>query len=448
MMTTCDAKSMMSCLQSVFETADQHKNNWPDWLKELKSKNANSFLEAGLPDTKDEDFKYTSLKAFSQTNWQFAEPGAALFEFALPEYSTDSIRIVLVNGRFDRNLSNGSALGLHYCSLRDAILERPEVSDMLDQAKSHSTQVVGRTIEPDRYPFGELNTACFVDGVFIEIEEDCKIGSIIEIVHVASTGAFPSLSTPRILVHAQKNSQSKIIETYITDENCQDAVISVTECFVRENATLEHVRVQDQGEKSYSIAVWQVMQETSSNYVAFNVCFGSTLGRVDQNFWIGGETCETRLDGVVCASNNQILDNHTRLDHAFPHCNSFEIYKQIIKDEATVVFNGKIFVHQDAQKTDAKQTNQALLLSPKATINSKPQLEIFADDVKCTHGATVGQLEDSPLFYMRSRGISEESAQAVLVYAFAAEVLELISEATVSKALETKLYQKLGIDLS
>ena len=160
-----------------------------------------------------------------------------------------------------------------------------------------------------------------------------------------------------------------------------------------------------------------------------------------------GENCTTRLDGVVCAAKEQHIDNHTRLDHAVPNCNSFEIYKQIIAEKATVVFNGKIFVHQDAQKTDAKQTNQALLLSPTATINSKPQLEIFADDVKCTHGATVGQLEDLPMFYMRSRGVSKDEAQAVLVYAFAAEVLEMITIEPVKKALETRLYEKLGIDL-
>ena len=174
------------------------------------------------------------------------------------------------------------------------------------------------------------------------------------------------------------------------------------------------------------------------------MCFGGAIARTDQEIWLGGRHIVTRLDGVVVARGGQLIDNHTRLDHAMPNCNSFEVYKQIVDDEATVVFNGKIFVHQDAQKTDAVQNNAALLLSPKATIDSKPQLEIFADDVKCTHGATVGRIEDTPLFYLRSRGIPIEQATGILVYAFAAEVLELISIPEVRDRLEARLFEKLG----
>ena len=278
---------------------------------------------------------------------------------------------------------------------------------------------------------------------YLHFKAGAMVEPVVEVIHV-STGEGMVLA-PRVLLVADENAAGKVVERYVTDGDGVNLTIPVAEVYMAPNAIVEHVRVQDESVKNYHIGLWEIKQEHDSEYRSYNVAFGGAIGRTDQNIWIGGEHCVTRLDGVVVARGEQLLDNHTRLDHAVPNCNSYEIYKQIIDDKATVVFNGKIFVHQDAQKTDAEQTNQALLLAPSATINSKPQLEIFADDVKCTHGATVGQLEETPRFYMMSRGIPREQADAILVYAFAAEVLELISDETVRETLEARLFEKLEI---
>jgi Fe-S cluster assembly protein SufD len=303
---------------------------------------------------------------------------------------------------------------------------------------------LGKIASTEDHTFAALNTALFEDGVVVHLSKGAEVPEVLEIVHVTEGDAM--IVAPRVLIVAEENSRVQIVETYVTNGNATSVTIPVTEVVVHPYANVEHVRVQDEAVTNHHIALWQVHQHRDSEYRSYNVAFGASLGRTDQNIYLDGEHIVTRLDGVVVANGDQLLDNHTKLDHAKPNCNSFEIYKQIVDDRATVVFNGKIFVHQDAQKTDAKQTNQALLLSPTATIDSKPQLEIFADDVKCTHGATVGQLEELPLFYMKQRGVPHEQAQAILVYAFAAEVLELISNDEVKHNLEARLFTKLGIE--
>lgn len=417
----------------------------PAWLRESRQKAFDAYLAHGAPTTKREEWKYTSLREVLEANWTAGEPGPAVFERDLPAFSEGSVRVVLVNGRFDRNLSGGAEpAGLQVASLRDALSEG-WVEARLGRAEPDTTRTVDRELRPDFHVFGSLNTATFEDGVAIRVAAGTVVEPIVEIVHI-STGAGQMFS-PRLLIEVEAGASVRFVETYVTDGTGATLTLPVTEVFVASGANVEHVRFQDEGDEATHIGLWQTRQEAESEYRSYNVCFGSRLARVDQGVWLGGERTVTRLDGVVCANGRQHIDNHTRLDHAMPHGESFEIYKQIVDDEATVVFNGKIFVHQDAQKTDAKQTNQALLLSPKATIDSKPQLEIFADDVKCTHGATVGQLEDLPLFYMRQRGVPKSEAEAVLVYAFAAEVLELVSIDDVRLALERRLYEKLGVDL-
>ena len=428
----------------------------PGWRRELKALAFESHRALGIPTTKREEWKYTPLRGLTERRWTPGEPGPAVFQQELPRHDPNSVRVVLVNGRFDRNLSESGTPspvtgegagggGLTAKSLRDALTEDEAlVRPWLGQVRPRTTQAVSREIKPDSHTFAELNTVVFEDGLFLRLQGE--IAPLVEIVHV-STGEGQAFA-PRVLILAEEGSRARIVETYVSDGTGPTFILPVTEVIVKEGAHLEHVRVQDESPESFHIANWQTHQAPRSEYHSYNVCYGAALARVDQGIWLDGEDTVTRLDGVVCASGDQHIDNHTRLDHAFPNGNSFEIYKQVVDDRATVVFNGKIFVHQDAQKTDAKQTNQALLLSPTATIDSKPQLEIFADDVKCTHGATVGQLEDLPLFYMRSRGVPKQQAEAVLVYAFAAEVLELITHEGVRQSLEKRLYEKLGVDLT
>ena len=428
-------------LGPLLEQAERLQKTGPAWLQEQRKSALRSFQEHGVPTQKNEEWKYTALRGFAETSWKVAQGSGSV---DVSHFVEGSIRIVLVNGRLTAEGIQGSDQQVRIGSLSDSVGESV-LAKHQGKAVGEPTYPEGRVIQSDVYPFGELNTALFEDAVVIEVIGLCE--KVIEIVHVQS-GESSDLSFPRVLVTMAPNSGAKIVESYVSSSDNACATIAVTEVFVGEGANLEHIRVQNQSDRSLHIGLWQTKQERDSTYTAYNVCFGSQLARLDQTIWIGGENCTTRLDGVVCANGDQHIDNHTRLDHRVPNCNSFEIYKQVVDDSATVVFNGKIFVHQDAQKTDAKQTNQALLLSPKATIDSKPQLEIFADDVKCTHGATVGQLEDLSMFYMRSRGVPQEQAQAVLVYAFAAEVLELVSIEPVRKGLERRLYEKLGVDLT
>lgn len=414
--------------QGLVQAAETIADQSADGLAGLRRSALTAFENHGVPTPKHEEWKYTPLREIAGINWKLAEPGPAVFSFE-PTRFCDSVRVVIVNGRFDRNLSQIPAQsGVTVASLRDVLSEG---------------QTCGQSVDLGSFPFAALNTALFQDGVTISLDEGIEAAEPIEILHI-SVGDN-ELVAPRVVVSVAANAKVKIVEQYLSDGTGSTLTIPVTEVALGEGAEVEHVRVQDEATHCTHIGLWQTTLAASSSYSSYNIAFGAGLGRLDQNIVLEGENIHVRLDGVVVASGAQTLDNHTKLDHALPNCNSFEVYKQIVGDEATVVFNGKIFVHQDAQKTDAKQTNQALLLSPKATINSKPQLEIFADDVKCTHGATVGQLEDTPLFYMRSRGLPKDQAQAMLVYAFAAEVLELIDVPGVTEKLESRLFTKLGM---
>lgn len=404
----------------------------PDFLRDLRARAKTIYQESGVPTPRNEEWKYTPLRSIAGVDWRSGEPGPAVFDREPLRLADSPIRIVLVNGRFDRNLSEiPTTPGLTAMSLRDAIYERPEVAAQL-----------GSVAAIDEHPFAALNTAAFQDGLYLHFRAGAAIEPNVEIVHV--TAGEGMVIAPRILIVAEEAAVGTIVEQYASETGARNLTIPVTEALIGKGANIEHVRFQDESEESFHIGLWESKQQEGSEYRAYNVAFGGSIARLDQNIELDGRHITTRLDGVVVARGQQLIDNHTRLDHAKPDCNSFEIYKQVIDDEATIVFNGKIFVHQDAQKTDAKQTNQALLLSPKATINSKPQLEIFADDVKCTHGATVGQIDETFRFYMRTRGIPKEQAEAILVYAFAAEVLELIADETVRRRLEDRLYEKLG----
>lgn len=405
----------------------------PEWLRALRVHALEIVERQGIPTPKNEEWKYTPLREVAERAWTAPEPGPAVFDFDLPFVVDGSLRVVLVNGRLDRNLSDFRAVaGLTITSLFDALNTGDELQDWLGQAA-----------KIENHPFAALNTVLFRDGIVIRIARGAMIEPVIEIVHVVA--AEGQASAPRVLVIAEEGSVAKIVERYVSAENVATLNLPVTESFIAADANIEHVRVQDESEEANHIGLWEARQERNSTYLAYNVAYGGRLARLDHSIFIGGEHATTRLDGVAVAHGEQLIDNHTNLDHAVSNCGSFEVYKQIIDDQATIVFNGKIMVYQDAQKTDAKQTNQALLLSPNATINSKPQLEIFADDVKCTHGATVGQLEETPLFYLMSRGMPRKQAESILVYAFAAEVLELISIDALKNDLEQRLFQKLSI---
>lgn len=385
------------------------------------------FETLGIPTVKHEEWKYTNLRDLAST--LFSPATEFLFKNdELPElppiYQVDALRIVTVNGLVIPELSDWSHLSQlgHELSL---------------------TRLAETGDEPflNDNPFVALNAALWTDGMILKIVPGAVIDKPILILNLTIAGSKPIAVHNRLVIEAGENSQSRIFEAYygLGGTVFTNAVTTVK---VNQNAILEHVRIQEETGTSFHIATTKADQAANSTYRANNVSFGSLLGRTDFDVWVGGEHAETALNGAYMAFDEQLIDNHTRIDHALPNCHSFEVYKGILGDKGTGVFNGKIYVHLDAQKTDAKQSNKALLLSPTATMNSKPQLEIFADDVKCTHGATVGQINDEQLFYLRSRGLPLDQARSLLVYAFVSEVIDKISFLEVRELLEARVFER------
>lgn len=400
-------------------------------------------VSLGLPTTKDEEWKYTDLRGIGPLRKAAAaEPEACAVEAAsFPDM--DAWRVVFVDGRWSRELSSPiDEPGLEVGPLADAGDGLAGVGTIarLEAERFPVTAHLGVLKKDPVHALAALNTATFVDGTAVRVRRNSVLSKPIHLIFVA-TGGY---SAPRLLVEIEEGAQAKLVETYISLGDAEAVTNAVAEVSVGPNAHLEHVKVQAQSLASRHVALTEARQQADSTYLHFNVGFGAMLARNDVNVFLDGSNLHCRLDGVVALDGDQHHDNHTRLDHAKPFCDSFEVYKHVLDGSSTAVFNGKIFVHQDAQKTDAKQTNQTLLLSPTATIDTKPQLEIFADDVKCTHGATVGRVRDDAMFYLRARGVPEAQARALLVYAFAAEVLEKISIEPLRVALEATLFEKLG----
>jgi len=359
----------------------------------------------------------------------------------LPYGDLDAFHLVFVNGQPAPELLTPKVLadGVVITSLTEAWESLPpHVTDQLGKIAT----LDGRLGSTNDERFKHLNTAHLTDGAVIYVPRNVVVEDLVAVHFLTKADHGPLAAHPRLLVILEENAELRLLESHIgmQGEAFNNVVVEVS---LGENARMEHVRLQEEGPATIHVGATYARQAAKSVYRSIHASYGALVSRHDLNVWVGGERAETWLDGAYVGLGEQISDHHTRLDHAVPNCNSFEVYKGILGGKAKGVFNGKIFVYLDAQKTDAKQTNQALLLSPDASIDTKPQLEIFADDVKCTHGATVGQLREDAMFYLRARGIPESQAKALLVYAFAAEVLEKISHGELKEKLEKRLYEKL-----
>lgn len=412
---------------------------YPAWIDNARGAAWSDFVRLGIPTTKNEEWKYTSLRELTET--AFLPPSRPdLNEDVIAPFTVgleNAVRIVFVNGFYCPELSS---------ALRN--VDGLEVRTLRCKGGDLDTQFekqFGRLVKTDSFAFGALNTASFEDGAYIHFTKNGDIERPVQVLFL-STGGVATF--PRLFIHAEEGSKGSIVETYGTLDAGANFTCAVVEAYIESNTNIELIKAQLENEATFHIALQEAKVERDGMYLTYNVTLGGHLTRNDVNVYLNGENCHVRMDGAYILDGNQICDNHTRLDHAMPHCDSFEVYKGVLDGNATGVFNGKIFVYEDAQKTDAKQTNQALLLSPTATINTKPQLEIFADDVKCTHGATIGQLRGDAMFYLRSRGIPEVEARALLVYAFAAEVIEKISIEPLRAELKRQMFEKLGVGKS
>lgn len=408
-------------------------------LKHAREALLTRFFERGIPTHKDEEWKYTSLRLLAEQ--RFATETIADVDESLVKNIPglgEGPRLVFWNGGFCLPLSDVSKLGdgVKFRTLQECLQ-----AEQTPEGLGEIARLEGRLGSSNDERFVWLNGAAFEDGACLEIEAGKIVEEPIQIVFLTGATAAPELSFPRLFVRLGENSQAKMAEFHVGSGTY--ATFPLAEIEVGKAAILEHTRLQDESLDSFHLATIAVKQAEGSTYTSNSAQFGGKIARTDVHVWVGGEHCETWLNGAYVGTREQQLDNYTRLDHAVPNCHSFEVYKGILSGRANGVFNGKIFVYPDAQKTDAKQTNQALLLSPTATVDTKPQLEIFADDVKCTHGATIGQLREDAMFYLRSRGLPKNEARNILVYAFVAEVLERISIDRLREAFEARLYEKL-----
>jgi Fe-S cluster assembly protein SufD len=398
------------------------------------------FEELGFPATTDEEWRFTNVSPIARTHFLPApapEAGDVTMEqidqFLFHGHAGH--RLVFLNGHFAPELSDPGKLpaGVVVASLAAAIELHPDLV----------TRHLSRHARVDENGFTALNAAFMQDGAFLNVPDNTDLPEAVHLLFVALPGSEPLLSVPRNLFVVGRNSRVAIVVRYVALGSGASLTNVVSELVVGENATVEHDRLQMEDLQAYHIGTTTMYQLGNSTVTSNSISLGGSIVRntVTAVLDAPGSTCT--LNGLSLATGSQVVDNHTAIDHAKPHCQSHELYKSILDGTSRGVFNGKIFVRKDAQKTDAKQTNQTLLLSDDATIDTKPQLEIFADDVKCTHGATVGQLAAEQLFYLRARGIDEIAARDILTFAFAADVIDRVHVEPLREQLDTLLHTRL-----
>ncbi len=410
----------------------------PGWLTSLRRAARSRFEETGFPTRHHEEWRFTPITPILETEFRAVENTPSFSEEALkslPFAEDASFRIVVVNGHYAPALSRieGLPQGAELLPLERAFSEKASLME----------RHFGRYAKFDDAAFVALNTAGFVEGALLHLARNVVVETPIQILFVSTENGTPQASYPRVLIVAEENSQAAVIESYVGTGEGTYLNSAVTEIVLEDNAVLDHYKAQVESPRAFHVALMQVELEKSSVFSSQNFSLGGQIVRSEANAAFHAEGAETTLNGMYLAQGTMVVDNHTAIDHAMPRCNSHEVYKGILNDRARGVFNGKIFVKQDAQKTDAKQTNQTLLLSKEATINTKPQLEIFADDVRCTHGATVGQIDANALFYLRSRGISTEEATNLLIYAFAGDIVERIKIPALKTSVRNELFKRL-----
>jgi Fe-S cluster assembly protein SufD len=420
--------------------AIERASNGASWLRALRKQGMERFAEMGFPTTRQEAWRFTNTAVLAQTPFRpalAADDGSAIDEDAW-FFRGDAARLVFVNGRLSTRLSSLTSFprGTRVMSLRHAI-------------ESHGALVeerLGRFADSAHEAFVALNTALFTDGAFIEIPDGVVLESPMHLVYLRSDDAEGTVTHPRNFVVVGRDAQALVIESYRSSAEQKYFTNAVTEFVVGENSSVEHVRLQQESGQAFHVGNVVAHQGRASRFLSHSVSLGAQLARHDIRSVLAGEGAECTLNGLYQVGGRQHVDHHTTLDHAMPHCGSREYYRGVLDGKSSAVFSGAIVVRKDAQKTDAIQSNKNLLLSEEATINTKPELQILADDVRCTHGATVGQLDPEAIFYLRARGIGLEAARHLLTRAFANDVISRIHFAPARERLEATLLSRLSAD--
>ena len=401
----------------------------PEWLAAVRRAGLDRFRAAGFPGPRDEAWKYTNVAPILKVPFAPAvEEGPRRVPESRP--AAEKIQLVFVNGRYAAELSSGTSArdGVVVASLRETLAKRPE------ELEPHLARIAR-----EGNAFADVNAALLEDGAFVRIPAGAVLADPIHLVFLSEPDFGPTVSHPRNVIVAGPRSQAAVVESWIGTAGALYFTNAVTETILGEGAVLDFYKLERESLAAFHVATMEVLQGRDSSFTSHSITLGGALVRNDLNVRLDAPGAGCTLNGLFLGSGTQHLDNHTKIDHAQPHGTSRELYKGIMSGRSRGVFNGRIIVRPDAQKTDAMQTNKNLLLSKEALVNSEPALEIFADDVKCRHGSTIGQLDETAAFYLRSRGIGEEEARNLLVYAFASDVASRIRIAPVRALVEEHL---------
>ncbi len=421
---------MTTDIQNYLNDFDQLQTN--DWFAKNRQSALNLFKETGFPNTRQENWKYTDVrpiarKSFSNINDQKTTVSPDNVN-AIRFTDLDCIELVFINGIYSVEHSRINELPMNVVveNLADALATDNKLLE------KHLSQYADNKISP----FTALNTAFIQHGTYINVPDNVVIERPINLLFLSKENPSPFATHPRNLIIMGNHAQTTIIESYIGLDEANYFTNAVTEISLSENAILKHYKIQQESQRAYHIGNLNVMQNKDSKLESHSIALGGSLVRNDIHGQLADEGAEIIMNGLYMTNDKQHVDNHTRVDHLKPHTFSTENYRGVLNGNSRAVFNGKVVVHPQAQKIEAHQNNANLLLSDDAEIDTKPELEIYADDVKCSHGATVGQLDQDMLFYLRSRAIDEETARSLLTYAFADEVISKITLPEIKQRLE------------
>jgi Fe-S cluster assembly protein SufD len=417
-------------------------NALPGWVDKLKRNALARFELVGFPAAKSEAWRHTNLSPIVKTNWELAGAGSAADVAPLVEQFTFGreavVELVFVNGRYVGELSRVGKLprGVRVGSLAEALASDGDV------VQRH----LAKHASIEANPFVALNTGFVSDGAYLHLPGGTTIEQPIHLLLISTGGGErPTVSHPRVLVVAEDNVHATVVESYVGRADQAYFTNAVTEIVTGADCHIDHCRLQQESLKANHVSTMQVELGRATTFVSHAVTTGGKLTRNDLNCLMNGERAYATLNGLVLIGGDQHCDNHTLLHHEKPNCPSHELYKHVLSGKATGVFKGQIFVQKDAQKTDSKQNSKTLLLSDDAYMNSQPALEIYADDVKCTHGSTTGPVDEDMVFYLRTRGVSLEAARHLLTYAFAADVTRRIKVEPVRRRIENFMAAQHGL---
>ena len=419
--------------EKYLEVFDQFNNRaaavQPRWLESLRQDAFARFAETGFPTTHDEDWRFTNVSPVASTPFELAGPETVSTEQLEPFGGQQFAScLVFVNGLFSQELST-------LAHLPEGVIVGSLAAQLKDDPASVE-QHLGQYLNTQRDPFAAINTAFIEDGVFVYVPRGVVVKAPIYALYVTVPGAAPTMNHPRNLIVAEENSQVTVLEDYVSLGEGVTFSNTATELVAGDNANVSHYMIVREGDSAYNFSTLRIQQGRHANVATHSLLLSGALVRNNVHPVLAGEGSECLINGLFMANGRQHMDNYMLVEHASPHCDSRQFYNGILNGQSHGVFHGRIIVHKDAQKTDAKQTNRNLLLSDDAQIDTKPQLEIYADDVKCTHGATIGQFDDNALFYLRSRGLSEAAARHVLLLAFANECLDRMNSPQVRDHME------------